>query len=199
MTPSTAPARLSLLLQRTPEEVFEPDTVAEAPLVRFVAYEGRHRVFGWVRLRADRLTDLLNAHDELYLSDAQLDDLEAGSARPVPDLLIRVEDLTAVHATGPRGAEALRRRTHARPVVVQCGPYLIAGHLHAAPGEDPLVAFASRPPMVPLTDAWIEYWSGGERKRHASGVIIVNRRHVDEVRSATDDDLADGLLRPAGN
>jgi hypothetical protein len=198
MTSPVAPERLSLLLQRTPEEVFEPDAVTEAPLVRFVAYTRRQRVFGWVHLDAHRLTDLLNVHDELYLDDAQIDDLERGGSRPTPELLISVGDLVAVHASGPRGSEALRRRTHARPIAVQCGMYLVGGHLHVAPGEDPITAFAARPPMVPLTDAWIEYWSGGQRRINATGVIIVNRRQADRVRVVTDDDLADGLMRPEG-
>jgi hypothetical protein len=199
MPPSPAPEPLSLLLQSTPEEVFEPDAVTEAPLVRFVAYAGRQRLSGWVRLRADRLTDLLNAHDELHLSDAQLDDLEDGTGRSVREMRIAVNDLVAVHASGPRGSEALRTRTHARPVAVQCGLYLIGGYLHVASGADPLAAFRGRPPMVPLTDAWIEYWADGARRKHATGVIIVNRRQADWVRAVTEDDLADGMLRPVGN
>jgi hypothetical protein len=197
MTPDAASDRLSLLLHPTSEEVFEPDAVAEAPLVRFVAYAERQCVSGWVRLRADRLTDLLNAHEELYLADAQVDDLERGGSRTVPEMTIRVCDLVAVHASGPRGTQTLRTRTHSRPIVVQCGLYLIAGHLHVAPGADPLAAFRERPPLIPLTDAWIEYWAGGVRSEHATGVIIVNREQVGWVRVVTDDDLVDGLLRPA--
>ena len=53
--------------------------------------------------------------------------------------------------------------------------------------------------MIPLTDAWIEYWSGGWRRKHATGVIIVNRRRADWVRSVSDDDLADGMLCPVGD
>src|SRR5471030_2316161 len=60
MSPGSSSGRLYLILQPTPEEVFEPDSVADAPLVRFIAYGLQERVFGWVRLRADRLTDLLN-------------------------------------------------------------------------------------------------------------------------------------------
>ena len=67
------PSHLQFVLQGTPEEVFEPDAVADAPLVRFVAYGKNQRVFGWVRLEADRLTDLLNAHDELHLVDVEIE------------------------------------------------------------------------------------------------------------------------------
>ena len=81
MTPP--PTLLHLPLQQTNEEIFEPDSVSEAPLVRFSAYAAHHRIFGWVRLRADRLTDLLNAHDELLLSDVEIEDLDDGTRRSV--------------------------------------------------------------------------------------------------------------------
>ena len=79
MTPP--PALLHFALQQTHEEIFEPDSVSEAPLVRFSAYAAHHRIFGWVRLRADRLTDLLNTHDELLLSDVEIEDLDDGTRR----------------------------------------------------------------------------------------------------------------------
>jgi hypothetical protein len=50
--------------------------------------------------------------------------------------------------------------------------------------------------MVPLTDAWVEYWSGGERTNQAIGTIIVNQRAADWVQAVTDDDLIEGALRP---
>ena len=73
------PGPLHFALQRTFEEIFEPDSVSEIPLVRFSAYAAHHRIFGWVRLRADRLTDLLNAHDELLLKDVEIEDLDDGT------------------------------------------------------------------------------------------------------------------------
>jgi hypothetical protein len=187
---------LRLLLQRQPEEVFEPDSVADAPLVRFIAYARHQRVFGWVRLKADRLTDLLNAHDTIVLVDVEIEDLDDGLTRSAERVVIAAADLVAVHASGPRGDAALRQRTRSLPVVVQVGQYLIGGHLHTPPGTDPLDALRDRPAMVPLTDGWIEYWSGGERTKHAIGTIIVNRLIADWVRAVTDDDLIDGSLRP---
>jgi hypothetical protein len=81
-------------------------------------------------------------------------------------------------------------------VVVQAGQFLIGGHLHAPQGCDPLVEFRARPSMVPLTDAWVEYWSGGERTSQAIGTIVVNRRATDWVQVVTDNDLVEGALRP---
>jgi len=187
-------SRLQFILQRTPEEVFEPDAVSEAPLVRFVAYAREHRLFGWVHLRAERLTDLLNAHRELDLCDAEIESLEDGRTRVVDRVLIDVRELVAVHASGPRGDASRRLRTRTHPLAIQSGNYLIGGHLHAAPGADPVRSFRERPGMVPLTDAWIEYWSGGQRTEHAIGTIIANREAADWVRAVTDDELLDGVI-----
>jgi hypothetical protein len=195
--PSQSPSgRLDLVLHPTSEEVFEPDAVSDAPLVRFVAYADHQRIFGWVRLTADRLTDLLNAHEELHLADAEMEDLDDGVVRPVDDLVIRCRELIAVDASGPRGDATRRRPTRRHPIAIQSGSYLIGGHLHASPGSDPLASAGSRPAMFPLTDAWIEYWSGDERKHESTGTILVNRDRTDWMRIVTDDDLIDERLRP---
>ena len=196
MLPKSPSRRLYLILQPTSEEVFEPDAVADAPLVRFIAYGLHHRVFGWVRLRADRLTDLLNAHEELHLAEVEIESLEDGITQSVDEIIIHRRELIAVHATGPRGDQARHQRTRTHPIAIQSGNYLIGGHLHADPGADPIASVAGRPAMVPLTDAWIEYWSGGERKYQSTGTIVVNRDAADWMRLVTDDDLIEGWLRP---
>ncbi len=195
MLPQAPPDRLHFILQRTPEEVFEPDFASDVPLVRFVAFGRHHRVFGWVRLRADRLTDLLNTHDELLLTDVEIESLEDGATRSVDEVLIRCSELIAVHASKPRGDEARRRLTRTHPIAIQSGNYLIGGYFHAPPGSDPIASMGERPLMVPLTDAWIEYWSGGERTKQSSGTIIVNREQVDWMRVVTEEDLFSDLLR----
>ena len=195
MLPQTPPDRLHFILQRTPEEVFEPDFVSDVPLVRFVAFGRHHRVFGWVLLKADRLTDLLNTHKELLLTDVEIESLEDRVTRSVDEVLIRCSELIAVHASKPRGDEARRRLTRTHPIAIQSGNYLIGGYLHAPPGSDPIASMGERPLMVPLTDAWIEYWSGGERTKQSSGTIIVNREQVDWMRVVTDEDLFSDLLR----
>jgi hypothetical protein len=197
MLTQAPPDRLHFILQRTPEEVFEPDFASDVPLVRFVAFGRHHRVFGWVRLRADRLTDLLNTHEELLLTDVEIESLEDGATRSVDEVLIRCSELIAVHASGPRGDETRRRLTRAHPIAIQSGNYMIGGYLHAPPGSDPIASMGERPLMVPLTDAWIEYWSGDERTNQSSGTIIVNRGQVDWMRVVTDEDLFGGLLRPS--
>ena len=174
-------SRLSLILDRAPEDVFEPDSVSDAPMVPFEAYAEDSRVFGWVRLNADRLTDLLNAYD--------------GTTETATEILVLRDQLIAVHAGQPRGDENQRRRTRKHPVAVQARHYLIGGYVHAAPGVDPIASLRERPPMIPLTEAWIEYWSGGQRKRQWVGTLVVNRDLTDSIRLVTEDDLSFGRLR----
>jgi hypothetical protein len=193
---NTPPGRLELVLQRTAEEVFEPDAVPDAPFIRFGAYVAHQRLFGWVRLDEDRLTDLLNAHNELHLMNVELDRLVNGMAGTVDEVVIRRRDLVAVQARGPRGAVALRHPTRTHPFAIQAGNYLIGGYLHVPPGTDPLKSAETRPPMIPLTDALIEYWVNGKAEHQAIGTIIVNRDAADWMKVVTHDDLIEGMLRP---
>ncbi len=195
--PATLPGgRLRLLLQSTFEEVHEPDFVSETRLIRFVAFEGGHRLFGWVHLEADRLTDLLNSCAELHLEEVGIADLQDGSASFSDGVVISRSDLVAIHASGPRGDVSQWQQTRTYPVVMQSGNYLMGGHLHVVPSADPIASFRDRPPMIPLTDAWIEYWSGGERKHRSTGTIIVNRELIDWFELATESELGAGHLTP---
>jgi hypothetical protein len=186
-----------LPLQRSSEDIFEPGYLAEPPLVRFVAYARQQRLSGWVHLQADRLTDLLNAHDELLLAEVEVESLLDGTTRTAAALVVERRDLVAVYASGPRGDEARRRPSRTHPVAVQSANFLIGGLLHAPVGVDPLADFRGRPPMVPLSDAWIEFWLDGRRRFDlGTGTLIVNRERADAVWEVTVNDLADGLLHP---
>ena len=167
------PGRLQLVLQPTSEDVFEPDAGPEPPFVRFAAFSAQLRVFGWVRLQADRLTDLLNAHDELHLMDVGLETLGDGLLGTVDEVVIHRRDLVAVQASEPRGNEARRLKTRTHPIAVQSGHYLISGYLHVPPGSDPLESARNRPPMIPLTRASIEYWAHGRREHRSVGLMEV--------------------------
>jgi len=193
---ASSPSRLHLVLQPTFEEVYEPDFLSELPLIRFVAYERQHRVFGWVRLEADRLTDLLNGCEELHLEDVEIAGHEDGTTRSLEQFVIGRRALIAVHASGPPGDETLRQPTRLVPVALQCGQYLVGGHLHVLSGEDPLASAQQRPPMIPLTEAWIEYWTSDERRHRSTGTIIVNRDQADWMRQVTERELVAGYLRP---
>ncbi|HEY7735687.1 MAG TPA: hypothetical protein VH813_02715 [Candidatus Limnocylindrales bacterium] len=179
--------RLCLVLERIPETVFEPEFVADAPLIRFEAYADRGRIFGWVRLREDRLTDLLNQHPELLLVNAELEDLDDGRRSSADEILVHREQLIAVHASGPRGHAHLRQPTTSHPVSVHAGPYRIGGRVHAPPEVDPVLSFQQRPAMVPLTEAWIEYRTGHIRERQAVGTLVINRDLAQRIELASDE------------
>jgi hypothetical protein len=189
--------RLRLVLQRASEDIHEPDEPTDPPMVRLTAYAGHRRMFGWLQLDADRLTDVLNACAELHLRDAQVEDLATGRSQPEEEILIARRDLVAVTVGRPRGDPALRRPTRTHPVAMQSGDYLVGGYLHVVPGVDPLANFRARPTMVPLTYAWIEHWSRDARSAQAIGTVVVNRDRVDWVRVVTDEELIGGQLRPS--
>ena len=84
-------------------------------------------------LEADRLTDLLNACQELHLEDVEIASHNDGSTRSVEEFVISRDDLVAVHASGPAGDETMRQPTRTYPIAMQCGDYLIGGRIHVLP------------------------------------------------------------------
>jgi len=177
--PIAGPA--TLVLERRPESPHEPDSVADAPLLGFEAFLPDHRVFGWIRHGPDRLTDILNAHAELILVNVQLDRLADGRIEWLEQLRLDRDSLLAVRAGGTRGDAARRQRSVLHPLIVQAGPYLIGGYLHARLGVDPFAEIERRPPMVPLSTGWLEHWMAGQRHRQWAGTILFNRALVDAV------------------
>jgi hypothetical protein len=192
------PTRFCLVLERSSEQVHEPEFVSDLPLVPFDAFVAGHRVFGWVRLAASRLTDLLNHHEELFLVNVMVEHLDDGATVTADEAVVRRADLVAIRASGPRGATSRREETRTHPVIVESGSYRIGGHLHAAPGVGPASRIRSREPMIPLTVAWIEYRSAGELLRRPVGTIIVNRELATRIEPVTERDLVDeGRPAPA--
>jgi hypothetical protein len=120
--------------------------------VEFVAYGEDCVLSGVVRLASDRLTDMLNDHDEYQLVDVLVEGLTGDRAVEVREVLVRRDELLLVHAAGPRGNQDRRHRTRSHPVAIQMGPYHLRGYLHALPGADPVQSIRRRKPMVPLTD-----------------------------------------------
>ncbi len=86
-----------------------------------------------------------------------------------------------VHASGPRGDAARRRRTMPQHLAIKMGPYKVRGFFHALPGADPVEALRRRKAMVPITDARIEYTFRGERRETRVDTLIVNREQIDWV------------------
>ena len=144
---------------------------------------------GRTRLAQERLTDMLNEHDEYLLMDVMVERLAEGTATEVAEVLLQRDELLFVHATGPRGGKARRTRMRLHPLALQMGPYHLRGYLHALPGTDPLLAIRRRKTTVPLTDVWIEFTTQGVPQRRNVGAVVINREQVDWVASSTDEEL----------
>jgi hypothetical protein len=163
--------------------------LASPALVEFVAYAEDRILSGQLALDADRLTDLLNDHEEIVLLDVLATDLRNGEGRGLPELQVARDELLLVHATGPRGPRARRVRTIRFPVALKTGPFDVRGYLHCLPGSKPWESFRRRRTMVPVTDAWIEHELAGTRQRRRVETLIVNRRGVDWIVEATGDEV----------
>jgi hypothetical protein len=70
------------------------------------------------------------------------------------------------------------------------GAYRVRGSLHAAPFIDALAALHRRGPMVPLTDAVIDYRIGDEWQRQRVGTLIVNRGAIDHIVETPEHDIS---------
>lgn len=186
--------RLQIVLRRHEVEdppASEPSAASHPPghETEFVAYSDDCLLSGRLRISTDRLTDMLNQHDEYLLVDVLLERLTDGGAVEVKEVLVARDELLLVHATGPRGSAARRHRTRLHPVAIQVGPYNIRGYLHSLPGTDPILHMRRRETMVPLTDAWIEYQSGLVQQRRRVGAVVVNREQIDWIVPAEDDQV----------
>jgi hypothetical protein len=166
------------------------------PTIDFVAY-GHETVFaGTIRLDADRLTDLLNATDELELVDVVCIGRDGRVVEAERAVIPRAE-VIAVKAGEPRGRSSLRRRARQTAVGAAAAGYKMHGYLHTRPGADPLLDLGRRPPMVPLTDATIVYEAHDGWRRERATTLILNRDTADTVRLARPDEL-DRLLAHRG-
>ena len=173
------------------DPVAEPpqDLPRAAQQVEFVAYGEDCVLSGMVRIETDRLTDMLNDHDEYLLVDVLVESLTDERAVESTEVLVHRDDLLLVHAAGPRGNQDRRHRTRSHPVAIQMGPYHVRGYLHALPGADPVQAIPRRKPMVPLTDAWIEFATPAGRQRRRVGTVVLNREQIDWIVPAVDDEV----------
>ncbi len=162
---------------------------ARPPEHDFVAYAEDSLLVGHIRLPAARLTDLLNEHEEYELVDVQVIALDGTRTHDLTTAVVTRDELLLIHATGPRGDRSRRLHTRQHPVAMQLGPYHVRGYLHAPPGSDAFASFRRRTSMVPLTDAWIEYYEADVRQRRRVSTVVVNRHAVDWIVEAVDDEV----------
>jgi hypothetical protein len=166
-----------------------PGAAVLHPFVDFMAFAEDCLLSGRIRLRAERLTDMLNEHEELLLVDVMAQPLSEPDIVEVTEVLVRRDELLLVNATGPRGDQTRRTRTRPTFVAVHLGPYAVRGNLHAYPGLDAVAGIRRRHPMVPLTDAWVDYPFGGRPIRQRLGTAIVNRDRIDLIVQSLEHDV----------
>lgn len=155
----------------------------DSAVIELDAYAADCRLFGLVDLGDGRLTEFLNATPELCIRDARLESLADGHVMETPELTVARDELCAVVASGPRGDAARRLRTHATRVVVDLGPYQIAGLVHGTPASDPLGAALRRAAWVPLTDVTVTYHRGPDSVSDDVATLLVNRNMASSFRA----------------
>lgn len=183
-----------------------PEPVAEDPVdpdvdesadhgadVEFIAYGEDCVLSGHLSLAGERLSDVLNAQEEYLLADVFVTSLDGTEVVEVNEVVVPREELVLVQVAGPRGSRRRRHRTRMHRVALQVGPYRVRGYLHALPGLDPIATIKRGRPMVPLTEATIEFFAGEDREERPVGSVVVNRDRIDWAAPATDDaiDLPD--------
>ena len=174
------PRRLRLAFSR-PLDAAVADEEADSGEVGFVAYGEDCILSGRTILDADRLSDMLNAADEYALVGVTVERLDDGAPLQVDEIVVPRAELYLVHASGPRGDANRRRHTLPKHVALKIGPYEVQGYLHGLPGADAIAAIRRRKPMIPLTEARIEYVVDGERRQDDVATVILNRDRIEWV------------------
>ncbi len=159
--------------------------MGQAPAeVAFVAYGEDCILSGRAVLDADRLSDMLNDHDEYLVSDLVVERFDEIAPFTLDDeIAVPRDEVFMVHASGPRGDANRRHRTMPQHLALKMGPYKVRGFFHALPGADPIVALRRRKAMVPLTNVRIEYTIHDQRREVTVETVIVNREQVDWVEA----------------
>ena len=160
-----------------------PAPTSQAPdEVAFVAYGEDCILSGRAVLDADRLSDMLNDHDEYLVSGLVVERFDEVAPFELDDeIAVPRDEVFLVHASGPRGDASRRQRTTPQFLALKMGPYKVRGFFHALPGADPVVALRRRKTMVPLTDARIEYTIHDQRREITVDTVILNREQIDWV------------------
>jgi hypothetical protein len=178
------PRRLRLGFSKSTSDIVTTSDVGVGDEVEFVAYGEDCILSGRAVLDADRLTDMLNAHDEYLVSGLTVERFDDATPFELDDeIAVPRDEIVLVHATGPRGDAARRHRTMPQHLAIKMGPYKVRGFFHSLPGADPVEAIRRRKAMVPLTDAWIEYTIHGVRREVSVDTVIVNREQIDWVQT----------------
>jgi hypothetical protein len=169
-----------------PPDAPDPAVAPTAAMVDLFAYAEDCILSGRIALTADRLTDVLNSHDEYTLIDVLVESLLDGHVVEQRELLVARDELLLVQIVGPRGNPEQRQRTRQHPLELQVGPYRVRGYLHALPGSDPIASLRHRRVMVPFTEVTVEHSIDGVAQRRHISALLVNRDQIDSVAVGID-------------
>lgn len=164
--------------------------VASSPeLSPIELYTADTRIVGWIAPDGRRVTDLLNAVDELHLwrpSPGAVDE----SGTPKPDTAIggdsgqweTVPTARVIVAMPPewRASRQLRLHRRLRRAALVAGPFSITGNVHLANGVQVGPHLLRGHGFLPLTDAYLLY-TAEPSFEHVVSVVIVNTSHVSQI------------------
>jgi hypothetical protein len=165
--------------------------VALAPdLAPIELYTADSRIVGWIAANGRRVTDLLNAQDELRLWQPSPGPIEAPlstrDSAPEPDdsgewQSLLTEQVILAMPPEWRASRQLRLHRKLRRVALSAGPFNVTGNLHVVPGAEPGPELLLRGPrFLPLTEAYILH-NGEPPFEHVVSVVIVNTAHVAQL------------------
>lgn len=160
-------------------------------------YTAETRIVGWIEANGLRVTDLLNARDELRLwrpSPGPLDGAlteAANGVEPDPADAERGpgewQSLTTdqvILAMPPewRASRQLRLHRRLRRAALTAGPFNVTGNMHLHPGVEIGPHLLSRGPRwMPMTDAYLLH-TGEPPFEHVVSVVIVNTAHITNMK-----------------
>jgi hypothetical protein len=153
-------------------------------------YTADTRIVGWIAANGRRVTDLLNAQDELRLWQPSPGPIEAPmTARdPAPNpedngewQSLLTEQVILAMPPEWRASRQLRLHRKLRRVALSAGPFSVTGNLHVVPGAEPGPDLLLRGPrFLPLTEAYLLH-NGEPPFEHVVSVVIVNTAHVTQL------------------
>jgi hypothetical protein len=153
-------------------------------------YTADTRIVGWIAANGRRVTDLLNAQDELRLWQPSPGPIEAPvTARdPAPNpeengewQSLPTEQVVLAMPPEWRASRQLRLHRKLRRVALSAGPFSVTGNLHVVPGAEPGPELLLRGPrFLPLTEAYLLH-NGEPPFEHVVSVVIVNTAHVTQL------------------
>jgi hypothetical protein len=155
-------------------------------------YTADARIVGWIDAQGRRVTDLLNAEDEVRLwqphpgpLDGALTEAANGTTQHVGEngewQTLTTDQVILAMPPEWRASRQLRLHKRLRRAALTAGPFNVTGNLHLHPGVEVGAHILVRGPRwLPLTDAYLLH-TGEPPFEHVVSVVIVNTAHVSHL------------------